>query len=266
MWQLLSSRAMFFVVIYSFWNPVIQYISTTAGGLVKIQWAGVENLQNQLFSLFGQALFAIGLYLVKTYFLHYSWRCMLIVTTVFLNMLDMCFVYPTIYDLVRDQYFYLGESVLYEIPAAANFVVGTFYIVEMADDGNEGLVYGLLTTIGNLGGPVAQAISNQVFAQFTPSLDDSANYVADTPQFRNTVAESFTLSYGFAFLSIAFVWFLPWQKEEAQRRKREWGKNPLYAWITVIGLFIGLFYSLSVNMLSMFESTMCMKFAGGEGC
>ena len=79
---------------------------------------------------------------------------------------------------------------------------------QMADDGNEGLVYGLLTTIGNLGSPVAQAISNQVsalpcapayidsrstapvfvpdlspptiqvFAQFTPSLDDSANYVA----------------------------------------------------------------------------------------
>ena len=33
--------------------------------------------------------------------------------------------------MIRDQYFYLGESVLYEIPAAANFVVGTFYIVEV---------------------------------------------------------------------------------------------------------------------------------------
>ena len=49
------------------------------------------------------------------------------------------------------QYFYLGESVLYDIPAAANFVVGTFYIVEMAEDGNEGLVYGLITTVANLG-------------------------------------------------------------------------------------------------------------------
>ena len=47
---------------------------------------------------------------------------------------------------------------LVEIPAAANFVVGTFVIVEMADSGNEGLVYGLLTTAANLGGPFARAV------------------------------------------------------------------------------------------------------------
>ena len=45
------------------------------------------------------------------------------------------------------QYFYLGETVLMEVPKAANFVVGTFVIVEMATDGTEGLVYGMLTTV-----------------------------------------------------------------------------------------------------------------------
>ena len=42
------------------------------------------------------------------------------------------------------QYFYCGETILYEVPAAANFVVSTFVIVEMAEDGNEGLVTRLL--------------------------------------------------------------------------------------------------------------------------
>ena len=40
--------------------------------MVKNYWAGVKNLQNQLFSIVGSALFAAGLWLVKRYFLGYS--------------------------------------------------------------------------------------------------------------------------------------------------------------------------------------------------
>ena len=43
----------------------------------------------------------------------------------------MPFVFLTVFDVVRNQYFYLGETVLVEVPAAANFVVSTFVIVEM---------------------------------------------------------------------------------------------------------------------------------------
>ena len=39
--------------------------------MVKNYWAGVKNLQNQLFSIVGSALFAAGLWLVKR-FLGYS--------------------------------------------------------------------------------------------------------------------------------------------------------------------------------------------------
>ena len=50
--------------------------------MVKNYWAGVKNLQNQLFSIVGSALFAAGLWLVKRYFLGYSWRGMLLTTGV----------------------------------------------------------------------------------------------------------------------------------------------------------------------------------------
>ena len=32
------------------------------------------------------------------------------------------FTFLTIYNVIRNQYFYLGETVLYEVPSAANFV------------------------------------------------------------------------------------------------------------------------------------------------
>jgi hypothetical protein len=241
-------------------------ISTTAGSLVKQEWAKVHTLQNQLFSVFGNILFVIGLWLVKKYFLHKSWRAMLLITNVFLWGVDFMFTTLTTFDVVRNQYFYLGEAVLTEVPNAANFVACTFVIVEMADDGNEGLVYGLLTTAGNLGSPFARALANQIFGAFRPSLSDASNYIKDTSSFRWTVFESFLLSYGFGFLSLACLYFLPRQKEEARLRKETWTKGDRYAWITVSLLTFALVYSTVVNLLAMFPSTMCLQIAGGDGC
>ena len=79
-------------------------------------------------------------------------------------------------------------SVKYETRIDTVFV-GRQVIVEMAEGGDEGIVYGLLTTTGNLGSPFAQAISNQLFGMFKPNLSDSENYIEDTPSFRRTVRE-----------------------------------------------------------------------------
>ncbi len=148
----------------------------------------------------------------------------------------MPFAFCTIFDVVRNQYFYLGETFLIEIPDGANFIVSTYVIVEMAENGNEGLVYGLLTTTYNLGAPLGRAVGNQLYALFSPPLDDAQNYIDDTAGFRSTVAASYVLSYGFAFLSL----------------------------LALLGC--ALCYSLAANLLSMFESTMCLRFAGGKGC
>ena len=96
-------------------------------------------------------------------------------------------------------------------------------------------MYGLLTTTHNLGGPFARAIGNQIFGLFQPSLSDAANYLADTPRFRDTVAVSFVLSYAFAFASLGVLVLLPDQKAEAQRRKRTW---PLQAHSRCVRCFI----------------------------
>ena len=180
----------------------------------------------------------------------------------------MPFSFFTIFDVWRNQYFYLGELVLAEIPAAANFVVSTFVIVEMAQGGDEGIVYGLLTTTYNLGSPFAQAISNQLFsvAVFPSDLSDSANYIEDEPAFRREVGLSFAISYLFAFLALALLPLLPRQKDEAQYRKRNWDKHDAYAWISIGLITVGLVYSATVNMLAMFPNTMCLKLAGGAGC
>lgn len=147
-----------------------------------------------------------------------------------------------------------------------NFVVSTYVIVEMASTGQESVVYGLLTTTSNLGGPVGQAISNQLFSLFQPSLSDSKNYIDDTPQFRRTVANSFWVTYLFSFASLAFLPLLPNQKADAQRRVREWGGRTLNIAVTLTLLLLGTIYSVTINLLSMFPDTACLGIAGGSGC
>lgn len=102
-WQLVRGGAFFSVVLFSFFSPMVKDVSTTAGGMVKRYWAGVQALQNQLFSLLGHLLFALGLLLVKQRCLHFSWRWLLALTTLGLNSLDLCFVGVTTFGLVRNQ-------------------------------------------------------------------------------------------------------------------------------------------------------------------
>ena len=139
-------------------------------------------------------------------------------------------------------------------------------IVEMAESGNEGLVYGLLTTTYNLGSPFGRALANQIYASFTPSLDDEANYLADTPEFRGTVARSFALSYFFAFVAQLTLFLLPRQKQEAQHRKQTWARHSRYAQITLAIVGVALIYALTVNFLSISEETACLRIVGGHGC
>ena len=143
-------------------------------------------------------------------------------TSFVLNGVDMIFVFCTIFDVVRNQYFYLGELVIAPVIEAVQFLFAGFVIVEMADDGNEGMVYGLMTTMRNCGLPFARAMGNQIFGTFAPSLSDAKNYIADTRQFRSVVAGSFALAYAFQVGALAFLTLMPDQKRVAQVWKATW--------------------------------------------
>ena len=74
------------------------------------------------------------------------------------------------------------------------------------------------------------------------------------------------VGYACSLGAFAFLPLLPDQKAEAQRRKRTWPQRPRYAVLTLVLIGSALAYALSVNLLSMFEGTMCLRVAGGSGC
>jgi hypothetical protein len=242
-------------------------IGTTAGAEITRLWAGVQNLQSNLFRFASSLIFVAGLWLTRRYFLGASWRKMILITTIVMSVIDAPFTFMTIFGVVRNQYFFLGEAFLVSLPRATSFVVSIYVIVELAEEGGEGLAYGVLTTIGNLSGPLSTVLSNYIFGHFFfPSLSDSKNYVDDTPEFRNEVAWSYVISYVFGFSALLLLPLLPDQKEETQERKRTRPRSQYYTLITCMIIALALGFSLTLNILSVIPSTMCLEIAGGEGC
>ena len=229
-------------------------------------WAGVQNLQAQLSDVIGMSVFAGGLTLVKKYLLNYSWRKTIAYSTLFLGVVDSAFVFCTIYDVVRNQYFFLGEDIIVMVPAAARFVVTTFLVVEMAPEGKEGVTYGMLTTLSNLGGPISRAVSNLVFGTQFEGLSEAKHFQADTPAFRDEVALSYAVSYACGVLALAFLYFLPDQKVETLQRRRTWPSSKVYAQATLVLTGTLWVFAIVANVLVMFPSTSCLKILGGSGC
>jgi len=57
-WELLRSKAFFYVVLWQFLNPAIQYVSSTATPNVTVHWARVGAVQKQVMNIVGYLLFS----------------------------------------------------------------------------------------------------------------------------------------------------------------------------------------------------------------
>jgi len=128
------------------------------------------------------------------------------------------------------------------------------------------MCFGLIATLQNASLPLATVVSNQIYGLFRPNLSELENYMADTPQFRSTVAWSYVLSYAMSLMSLFLLPLIPKQKEDAQRRKEEWSSSPTAATL-VLGIpAICLVYAVTVLLLTSQPQTACMHWVGGPGC
>ena len=248
---------------------VVQFLVgtvTTATPMVQSQWAGVKVLQQQLCGSAGMFVMMIATYMYREYFLQTSWRKAILIAIVTVSVMDAVASFLTIFGVVRNQYFYLGEAIVGNVPKAALTLVANLMIIELSERGREGMCFGLIATLQNASLPLATVVSNQIYGLFRPNLSELENYMADTPQFRSTVAWSYVLSYAMSLMSLFLLPLIPKQKEDAQRRKEEWSSSPTAATL-VLGIpAICLVYAVTVLLLASQPQTACMHWVGGPGC
>ncbi|CAK4652949.1 unnamed protein product [Aphanomyces euteiches] len=135
--------------------------------------------------------------------------------------------------------------------------------VEVADLGNEGVVYGLLTTVSNLTAPVSAMLTNLISAFFdieTPFL------ILDTPYVRSQVAISYAIAYGTTGLALVALVLCPRQKAELQALKQRGERSPIAGAAVVVGVVGCLAIAVASNVMSVSSGMSCSIFAGGKGC
>lgn len=266
LWNLLKSKAFFFVFLSSFLGPCLSNIRTTADPKVKLIWAGVGNLQDQVFSVIASVTFIICMCLVKAKGLNVNWRSLSALTLIAPSFFYILCTSLTVFDVVRNPYIYLGGNAMTNITNGMHFMLLVLIAAEIAEDGNEGMVHGFLTSMVHLAGLFSKTLSIQFFGLFHDSLSDERNYRFDDSSFQKSVFESGVISYAISALSLMALFFMPKSHEEA----RSWMKistwRRTYAVATTIISSFCFVYGITIGILALIPSTSCIRFAVGNGC
>jgi hypothetical protein len=262
-WELIQSRAMYQVIAYKFFSGIFESISVTCASPISEFWVGATPLNSTIASVISNTIFAVVLYATGKWGLQWNWRWMHAITLISSSMIDAFVSFFVIWDVVRSQWFYLGPPLLEQLPQGVSFMVGTYVFVELAGEGNEGAVYGLLTTVSNLSSTFASTITKNVDAGFTVS---SADIQEDSHEVRTQVTYVFLISYFTSVIGLCMLPMLPAQKRQTQELKAKGGKSKIIGGFTVFYVIFALCWSVMVNIMSIYPSTSCLKIVGGKGC
>lgn len=263
LYELLQRKTIYRYIAFRFFYNVMAMISVTSASAIQSTWAGVEPINNGIATMLAAFLTMLGTYLVKKYGLAWNWRYIIIFAQILVVSLDIIPTMFTIWDVVRSQWFWLGVPLLEKIPFAATDFVGALFMLEVDSEDFEATLFGLAVTSQRVGIPFATVITKSIDGYF----DIEREYIQqDDHHVRSQVTYAYLIAYAVNLLAIVFVVLLPRQKEELHRMQRDNATNKIMGIATICVLIFALAWSLMTNILSLFDSTSCLRIAGGSGC
>ncbi|KAF0686745.1 Aste57867_21465 [Aphanomyces stellatus] len=261
-WELLQKRVMWQICAFRFINNMFQGIGSTAGSPMSSIWAGVEPLNDSISTILGNAIFSGILVVVAKWGLHWNWRWTIALGSIGVILIDGFVIFMTIWDVLRNQWFFTGVALADNVPAGIRFIVATYCAVEIADVGNEGATYGLVTTVSNLASPFAGVIYKYIDSYFMLSQND---LMTDTTAVRWDVTYSYFISYACKLFALVWLFMLPPQRGPMQELKLKGGKSKLAGIILIVIFVACLSFSVTSSIMAIYPSTKCYRIAGGNG-
>ncbi|RHY18812.1 hypothetical protein DYB36_010328 [Aphanomyces astaci] len=262
-WGLLQQRVVWQICAFKFLHMLFYgYYSTLNDPMWSI-WIKVQPIVGTAFNIVYQLFRVATMFGIGKYALNCDWRLAMAGSTVVYVALDATLNFLAIWDVVRDQYFQNIVGSLVALPQASIFLFSGYLLVEIADVGNEGLVFALLTSCSNLAIPLSMVLAKAVDLFWNARLVDIQR---DDVAVRWEVSYSYAVTAGFKLLSLVVLVLLPRQKAYIQALKHT-GSLSVGAAATVLVVFLfGYTWSVTTNILSIFPSTSCLRIAGGKGC
>ncbi|CAK4116579.1 unnamed protein product [Aphanomyces euteiches] len=262
---LLETRSMWQLMAFNFlFNLFANSLPSVAPGFVQMLSAATSSSDSAISTAIGCAAFAATVAAVGKWGKAANWRVLLVATTLILTGVDAMLQFLSIYDVVRSKFLFIVAAPLAsEFPRAVQFILTMFTIVQIADQGNEGLVFGTLTTCSNMASPIGTMLSNILGGVF--HLDRSDIKTNDFSTF-NQFADTFCLHYAFVCVAVCFVGLYPTQKKMLQEWKATNDSSKNIAVSVILAGFVLFIVAVVYSFLTMFKSTLCLRFVGGRGC
>ncbi|CAK4635503.1 hypothetical protein AeMF1_019935 [Aphanomyces euteiches] len=124
-----------------------------------------------MFMLVTQFLRLVTMFGVGTFALNWDWRKTISICTVLMALQDFMVNFVATWGYMRWQNAYLGLSSLSAIPQTIIFLFNSYIIVEVADVGNESMVFALMSSFSNLGWPLGTVLAKTFDSFLDANLD-----------------------------------------------------------------------------------------------
>ncbi|TMW58290.1 hypothetical protein Poli38472_011878 [Pythium oligandrum] len=263
MYELMHSRVVYQIVLFQFFQNMFSSVSVTASYPIQSVWAKVEPLNSSIAAIISSFIGIGTLSVVAKYGLGWNWRWIIVGCELGVIALDLFPTFFTVWDVFRNQWFWIGIPLLEKVPSSISFVISTYCMVEIAEKGNEAAFYGLLVSVSGLASPFSTVITKNVDANF----DIGLKYLqVDDTHVRTQVTYAYLFQYACKIFSFVFLFLLPRQKAETRELKSKGEKSVVIGNLTIVMLVFVFIWSLMTNVMSIFPSTACLKVAGGTGC
>jgi len=254
------------VIAFSFLVHFFAYFSNANAYDIERQWCHAQPWVDGLLGhVFSNLAVTVGIWYTKKYLLNVSWRKILAVTIVLMAILTYIPALLVDFAVIRSQFFYLGAPLANQLVYGIFFIVCTFCAVEIAEKGSEGIMYGLITTVGNLSIPFTSVCSNIIASWFHVYTPDHKTLL-DTPEARKEMAKLDTVIFILQLLALPMILLLPPQKEAIKRLIDADLRHQRLSRCILVGLAICFVWSCTANILLIFPSTACNRMVGGRGC
>lgn len=262
-WRLVQSRVMWQLLMFELIASFCLTMDSNAVPAIEANWVDVDPWPKAISLAAWSLAFIGGLLATRRYLLRGSWTNLYCLATVWVLGVDVVTVACTVFDVVRRRSFWLYMQVLAAPAVALRFIVQLFPIVELAPRGIEGTTYGLVITFRNMAIPLGTTAYKAINSHFSVSDEDVHR---DSDSTRLQVTYTYLIAWTFQLMSLAFIGLLPCQKLDVQQLRYYGGYSASGGWLVVAVLFSVLTYVNTANVLTLFESTACLRMAGGTGC
>ncbi|OQS05748.1 transmembrane protein [Thraustotheca clavata] len=262
-WQLVKLRVMWQLCSYNFFSNVFSFFDETVSNPMTSDWVQAQALNLQLFSVIGGLMGPVTMWALGKWALHWDWRSSIVISTFIWVGMRALVQLTCVWDVSRNQYAFLTGTMLMDQPMNVPFLFSAYASVEVADVGNEGLIYALTSSVSNLGYLFGPVMYKTVDSFFHVTRDDIRR---DDTIVRWQATYCFLISYIVKIGALVFLVLLPRQKGHVQLLKRRGESSGFAGGLFIVLFFLVLIYALVTNALSFFESTYCLRIAGGNGC